>query len=187
MPADPFAWLPSRHHKKVFVALLIKTIVVMAGLQVLDRYLRTDAAPRGIVSFEFAGNLSHAKLMLTSWDPPARIAAGLSLGLDYLFLFAYAGVIGLGCVLTAGACFQHTQIGINIGYILAWGQLGAALLDAVENYSLARVLLGAQTDLWPAVAFGCAGPKFGLVVLGLAYVIVGAMIGLLHLNKRKGL
>ena len=187
MTTHPFNWLPSPLRKKAFVVLLATTMATMAALQVLDRHLKTDAAPRGIVSFEFAGNLPNATLMLASWNPPARIAAGLSLGLDYLFLFTYAGVIGLGCVLTAGARFQHTQTGITIGYILAWGQLGAALLDAVENYSLARVLLGAQTDLWPAVAFWCAGPKFGIVALGLAYVVVGVMIGLKHLIQRKGL
>ncbi len=186
MTTHPFTWLPIPVRKKVFVVLLITTIVTMAGLQVLDRHLKTDAAPRGIVSFEFAHNWTSAKLMLTSWDQPARIAAGLSIGLDYLFLFAYAGVIGLGCVLTAGARFQHTQTGINIGYILAWGQLVAALLDAVENFSLAQVLLGAQTDLWPAVAYWCAGPKFGIVGLGLAYVIVGVMVGLYQLSHRKG-
>jgi len=170
MTTHPFNWLPSPLRKKAFVVLLATTMATMAALQVLDRHLKTDAAPRGIVSFEFAGNLPNATLMLTSWNPPAR-----------------AGVIGLGCVLTAGARFQHTQTGITIGYILAWGQLGAALLDAVENYSLARVLLGAQTDLWPAVAFWCAGPKFGIVALGLAYVVVGVMIGLKHLIQRKGL
>ncbi len=186
MTTHPFTWIPRPVWKKVFVVLLITTIVTMSGLQVLDRHLKTDAAPRGIVSFEFAGNLSNAKLMLASWDPPARIAAGISLGLDYLFLIAYAGVIGLGCVLTANARFEHAQVGIHIGYILAWAQLGAALLDAFENYGLVRVLLGSQTDLWPAVAFWCAGPKFGIVALGLAYVVVGAMIGLYQLSHRKG-
>jgi len=176
MPAHPFKWLPSQRHKMAFVVLLITTGIAMAGLQVLDGYLKTDAAPRGIVSFEFAGSLSNASAMLGSWDSQARIAAGLSLGLDYLFLFVYAGAIGLGCVLTAKSRFQRAPIGMTIGHALAWGQLGAALLDAVENYGLARVLLGAQTDLWPLVAFWCAGPKFVIVALGLAYVLIGFIV-----------
>ncbi len=183
MTAHPFSWLPDPVRKKSFIALLITTIFAMAGLQTLDGYLKTDAAPRGIVSFEFAGNLSAANKMLASWDLRARIAAGLSLGLDYLFLIAYAGAIGLGCVLTAKARFLHSQIGITIGHVLAWGQLVAALLDAVENYSLARVLLGAQTDLWPTVAFWCAGPKFGIVALGLAYIFIG--ISIMVVNKLR--
>jgi len=176
MPAHPFTWLSSQRYKKAFAILLISTIIAMAGLQVLDGYLKTDAAPHGIVSFEFAGSLTRAEAMLASWNSQARIAAGLSLGLDYLFLFAYAGAIGLGCVLTAKFWFQLAPIGIRIGHALAWGQMGAALLDVVENFSLARVLLGAQTDLWPLVAFWCAGPKFVIVALGLAYVLISLII-----------
>jgi len=176
MISHPFTWLPSQRHKMAFVVLLIMTIIAMAGLRVLDGYLKTGAAPHGIVSFEFAGNLSNTETMLASWGPQARIAAGLSLGLDYLFLIAYAGALGLGCVLTANFQFQHSPIGRGLGHALAWGQLGAALLDAIENYSLARVLLGAQTDLWPRVAYWCAGPKFGLVALGLVYIVIGLMI-----------
>ena len=66
-----FTWLPNRHHKKVFVVLLITTIIIMAGLQVLDAYLQTDAAPRGILSFEFVGSMTNAKAILASWDPQA--------------------------------------------------------------------------------------------------------------------
>ena len=58
------------------------------------------------------------------------------------------------------------------GILLAWGQAAAGLLDALENYSLIRVLLGTRLEYWPIVARLSATGKFGLVALGLLYVIL---------------
>ena len=176
MRTHPFTWVPINIHKKVFIILFITTIAVMVGLQVLDVPLKTEAAPSGIVSFEFAGSQEKAKQILHSWSSAARISAGLSLGLDYLFLLAYAGTIGLGCVLAAHKLSQKQYVLASVGVPVAWGQLGAALLDAVENYGLIQELLGAETELWPIVTFWCAISKFTIVAVGLAYIIVSACL-----------
>jgi len=94
----PFEWLSESGQKRVFVAWVVLTLVVMASLQVLGGPLKTEVAPMGIISFEFAGEISEAKAYSESWGPQGRVYAGLNLGLDYLFLVAYASAIGLGCV-----------------------------------------------------------------------------------------
>lgn len=38
------------------------------------------------------------------------------------------------------------------GALLAWGQIVAALLDALENYALIQILLGTEQGLWAQVA-----------------------------------
>jgi len=172
MCTHPFTWVPVKIHKKVFIILLITSIAVMTGLQVLDVPLKTEAAPSGIVSFEFAGSQEKARQIVDSWSSAARISAGMSLGLDYLFLLAYAGAIGLGCVLAAHKLSQQQYVLASVGVLVAWGQLGAAFLDAVENYGLIHVLLGSETELWPVLAFWCAISKFTLVAVGLAYIVV---------------
>jgi hypothetical protein len=171
----PFEWLPEASRRRVFVISVLLAIFVMVILQVLGRPLNTEAAPAGIVSFELAGNTLAADHMLESWGEAGRVYAGLSLGLDYLFLVAYAVAIGLGCVLVARTFSQGSRFLAAAGILLAWAQFGAALLDGLENYALIRVLLGSQHKLWPILAQWCAVPKFLIVVLGLVYVGFGTV------------
>jgi len=151
----------------VFVSALGLTLLLMAALQWLDAPLKTAAAPAGIVSFELAGTLPAAETILQSWDAHARLYAGVSLGLDYLFMPLYATAIGLGCVLAARGL--HLASGAyKLGRLLAWGMLLAALADALENLALLRLLLAAEAmGPWPAVARLAALLKFALLAVGL--------------------
>jgi hypothetical protein len=152
VPRYPFEWLSKSAQKRAFVPLLVLTLAVMAGLRALDGPLKTGVAPSGIVSFELAGELAVAQSILESWGEMGRVSAGLSLGLDYLFLVAYATTITLACVLVAGSLARPARHLSSVGMCLAWAQLCAALLDCVENYALIRLLLGSQREAWPAVA-----------------------------------
>jgi len=172
---NPFGWIRLEWRVRVFVFAAAGAVLLMACMQLLGRALVTDAAPAGIVSYEFAGSLPAARAILDSWDAAARVRAGLSLGLDYLFLVLYAVAIGLGCTLVASALELRTPFAARAGLLLGWGVLAAALLDALENYALIRLLLGSAGAIWPAVASSAAGPKFALVALGLLYVLAGGI------------
>lgn len=179
----PFEWLSASGQKQAFVLFVVLTLVIMASLQVLGGPLKTEVAPMGIVSFEFAGELSRAQSMVESWGPKGRVYAGLNLGLDYLFLFAYASAIGLGCVLLSQRWLKRIESVGLVGVVLSWGQWVAALLDGVENYALIQVLLGAEVELWPALARWCAMPKFLVVGAGLVYIILGAVLVMLGVGR----
>jgi len=181
----PFEWLSVSGQKRAFVGLFILTIAVMVSLNVLGGPLKTEAAPSGIISFEFAGDLATAQRIVASWGPEGQVYAGLNLGLDYLFLFSYASAIALGCVLVSRGLAPRVGFLAALGAPLAWAQFIAALLDALENYALIRLLLGGQQTWWPAVARWCALPKFLIVALGLLYVVAGvAVIVVARLVKR---
>jgi len=173
---SPFDWIAVSAQKRVFVIVLIVTLVVGASLQALGSPLKTSAAPAGILSFEFAGTLDMAREIANSWGTKGRVFAGLNLGIDFLFLVSYATCIGLACVLLARSVADRFRLLHSIGMILAWGQIGAGLLDALENYALIRVLLGSALDYWPAVARWCAIPKFLLVALGLIFILLTAVL-----------
>ena len=173
--SHPFTWLTDVGQKRAFAPLAALALLMMAALQVTGGPLRTPAAPAGIISFEFAGDLPTAQAMVDSWEDSGRVFAGLNLGLDYLFLVAYGGAIGLGCVLVARG--RAAPFG-TLGRALAWGLIVAALLDSLENYALIRVLLGTERAWWPTVALWCAIPKFALVAAGLLYVIAGGLLAL---------
>jgi hypothetical protein len=185
----PFEWLSASGQKQAFVSFVVLTLVLIVSLQVLGGPLKTEVAPMGIVSFEFAGELSKAQSMVESWGQKGLVYAGLNLGLDYLFLVAYASAVGLGCVLMTQRWLKRFEFVGLVGVGLSWGQWVAALLDGVENYALIRVLLGAEVELWPALARWCAVPKFILVGAGLLYIILGAIVVMVgvgrgHLNNR---
>ena len=172
----PFVWLSERGQKRAFLGVFVFTLAAMMSMNIIGNPLLNETAPQGIVSFEFAGTLDAAHRMMESWGEKGLISAGLSLGFDYLFLVVYALCIALGCVLVARAMQNRVKILFPVGALLAWAQFLAAILDAIENYALIRVLLGSQADLWPALARFCAGPKFLLVSAGLLYIIIGLIL-----------
>jgi hypothetical protein len=184
-PRHPFEWLAPAKQKRAFFGFLILTLVVMVGLRILDAPLHTDLSPSGIVSFELAGELPLARRMVETWGTRGQVYAGLSLGLDYLFMVAYAGCIGLGCGMVAGSLAGRGTVLSSAGVSLAWAQFGAALLDAVENYALIRVLLGSGAELWPPLAWWCAVLKFLIVAAGLAYIGVGGVVVLVGRTRRR--
>jgi hypothetical protein len=180
----PFEWLPESGQGAIFVFLVLLTLLVMTGLQLLGKPLITDVSPAGIVSYEFAGELELAQDMIASWGDEGQIYAGVNLGLDYLFLVAYGLSIALGCVLVARNFLERFRVLLVVGVVLSWGQLGASVLDAIENYGLIRVLLGSNQEIWPQVARICAGPKFFIVALGLVYVLAGALFAVFTKRSR---
>lgn len=173
----PFEWLSPTAQKRALWLLLPLTLAVMYSLQRIGEPLITLAAPNGIVSFELAGNMRRVDEIGTSWAPMGFFFAGLSLGLDYLFMPLYACSIALSCVLLS----QRAGLTLgNLSTLLAWGQFVAAALDAVENYALIRLLQGEQDNFWPVLARNCAIPKFALVALGLVFILP---VGLLRLGQ----
>ncbi len=181
----PFLWLSEPGQKWAFIATAVVAVLVMASLQVLGGPLKTEAAPGGIISYEFARDLEGASRILASWGPEARVFAGLNLGLDYLFMVAYACAIGLGCVLVARRLGRWSRGLAVLGVVLSWGQWIAALLDATENYALIRLLLGSERALWPALAYGCALPKFLIVGVGILFVVLGGILSIPMAGRRS--
>jgi hypothetical protein len=146
----------------------------------LDQALKTPEAPSGIIALELAGSLDAAQRILDAWDTSARVQAGISLGLDFFFLSAYAFTL-------AGAS-QKVAAGLS-GYYLWCKPLGAILakaawlaggLDVVENLALIRVIIGSGQVWQPVLAAGCAWLKFGLAAIILIYIGLGGVVIILQ-------
>jgi len=163
----------------LFWPFLIATLSVMAVFQILDRPLRTPAAPNGIVSFELAGNVDAARAMIESWDERARLYTAFGLGFDYLFMLLYATTIAIACLWSADVYALAGWSLAGWGGLLAWGVWIAAVLDGIENYSLWQLLKGPVTNPWPGVARWCASIKFALIAIGILYGVAGGVVHLL--------
>ncbi len=166
----PLAFIPDRIRKPVFIALLAWTLALMVISQIINAPLRTSAAPAGIVSFELARTPANVQEMLASWDARALLHAAFGLGLDYLFMPSYAFAISLACLLTGG---RHKGWFAITGEWLGWGVFLAAIFDALENVGLWHSLVGPVSAPWPAISYWCAVFKFVLILLGIAYGLIG--------------
>jgi hypothetical protein len=177
-------WLPDSVKKPVFIVLLIISLVLTTWSFLLNKPLTTGAAPSGIISLEFAYNLDTAQKIIDSWTSTGKISAGISLGMDYLFLAVYVLAIGLGCALAAHVFYQKINLLCAAGIILSWSQIGAGFLDCIENVALIQLLLGSRLGILPVIAFFCAWPKFIITGVGILYVLAGGVVFILSkINK----
>jgi hypothetical protein len=172
----PLEAIPLVRRGTVLRRFILATLVVAVAMGILDEQLKTPAVPFGIGSFELAGDVPTAQAMVDSWDVRARSAAGVSLGLDYLFMVLYATALALGCLWGATRFRTVAPALAALGAPLAWGQWLAGACDGVENFFLIRILLDGAQAPWPAVARWAATVKFALAGVGLLYVI-GAALG----------
>lgn len=179
----PLEFVPMQYRLRCFLLFLALTIIIFLIFRVLDEPLHTEAAPNGIVSLELAGSAEQSALIVSSWRPCGSgfpddtiscdstplLYAAFGLGLDYLFMPAYALALAFGILL---ATQRHGSILKYIGALAGYGSFAAALFDVVENFALWQILLGAFQSGYPDIAAFCARIKFGLLIFGSLAVLV---------------
>ena len=171
--SHPLDFIPSAAQKKVFFALLTLTLGLFGVFRYLDAPLRVPDAPNGIVSYELAGTPERTDSIIQAWDARAQLFAAFGLGLDYLFMPAYALTLSLGVLMALrkqGGWFA------KLGAFVGWGALLAGLFDAVENIALWRLLSGTATPLCPRVAAVAATVKFLLIIISLLFALLGWLL-----------
>ena len=169
----PLDFIPSVAQKKAFFAFLALTLGLFGVFRYLDAPLRNPAAPSGIVSFELAGTPERADSIIQSWDARSQLFAAFGLGLDYLFMPAYALTLSIGVLM---ALRKRGGVFAKLGAYVGWGALLAGLFDAVENVALWRLLSGISTPFCPRAAAFAATVKFALIVLGLIFALTGWLL-----------
>lgn len=154
-----------------FLMLITAALLLLGGMNWISTPLATSQAPMGIISFELASTPQASNAILAAWDMAAQRLAAFSLGLDYLFIPVYAGAIGLAAVKAGGLLGRHAWPFGRWGQWIGWSAWLAALLDAIENLALIKILFGnAAISPWPQMAAACATVKFALIFLALVYV-----------------
>jgi hypothetical protein len=169
----PLEFIPQRSRKPIFYVFLALTILIFGIFSQSEPYLRTTAAPSGIVSFELARDLKSSQAMVDSWNDEARLVAAFGLGFDYLFMPAYALALSLGLLLAMNG---KTGTYYYFAAWMGWAVFAAALFDAVENYALWHVLTGGAVSPYPQLAALCATMKFTLLIVGLVTALAGSVI-----------
>jgi len=186
----PLEAVPQEYRKRFFITFLFLTLILFAIFRVLDKPLRTSAAPNGIVSFELAGNAEQARAITDEWksfslllssvagQPNPDVVnipytfAAFGLGIDYLFMPIYAFALAFGTLLAAD---RHSGWFRSLGAIAGYGAFAAALFDAIENYALFQILLNRIYSPYPELAYYCASIKFGLLAFGIVFALAGGL------------
>lgn len=183
MTTSPFSWVPDPARSRLLAGLTVLLVGTSAWLMYLDRALVTPAAPHGIVSFELAHDVERSRAILEAWTSRSKAVAILVQGIDYLYLVIYPAWLSLAAERVSARLGGTWR---RAGAAVSWAVLGAAPLDALENYALIQQLLHGPTELHAAVAWGCAVPKFALVAVSGGFVIAawGRRVG--GLASRRG-
>jgi hypothetical protein len=159
--------------KSSTLLLAALTLILFIVLGVTDEPLKTSASPNGIVSFELAGNFANAQSILNSWNNRAKMYAAFSLGIDFLFLFAYSFLFAI--VIAKLSVALKNRFGENlvfrIGIILTALQFFAAFFDTAENICLINLLFGSLISAFANAAFYFAFLKFAFIVAGISYIV----------------
>ena len=176
----PFAYLSFRQQRLIFLILFVLTLLVMITLAWMGRPL--GAAGASIIDFELAGTLSKAQTIMASWGEANKQVARWQTYVDFIYLVLYSLTIALGCRLAARQFSAGSWL-VTAGLYVAWAQLVAGLLDAIEDVALLQLLQGSQNPSLPLLARWCALPKFAIVVLGVIYMLIGASTWAFHAWK----
>ena len=151
--------------KKLCWLGLVLTLATLGALIAIDHHLRNAVSPQGIVSFELCAYTGSCRAIVEAWGPGGQIWAGLSLGLDYLFMFLYPATIFLALALVVVHVPERLKMLTTGAALAVWGA-GAA--DALENYCLAQMLVNpaAGGHSWPAAIFAT-----------IKFIVLGATLG----------
>lgn len=171
MFVSPFHKLSISRQKRMTIFLLVFVIVMIAIMRFFDAPLKNETAPNGIVSFELAKELSNSKAILYSWSEFSKPFANLSMTFDFLFLVIYSLFLSLVTHRLNEKVWKKGkthQFGIVICYLIFL----AAFFDVIENIALMQLLKGNLQQIWSSIAYYFAVMKFGLLVLGLVFIVV---------------
>jgi len=168
----PLEFFPQHLQKPIFYTFFALTLVIFGIFNSLDRPLKTDAAPSGIVSFELGQTVNNAQAIIDSWDAKARLYAAFGIGFDYLFMPVYALALSLGLLLASHDKKDGYRI---LAAWLGWGAFVAALFDMVENCALWKMLISGVFSPYPELAAFCASTKFMLLIAGLVIALAGRL------------
>ncbi len=174
MIQSPFYNLSKKAAKKLIIILSIFIVILIFIMHYLDTQIQNGNSNNGIISFELAKDLSKSISILNSWSLLSKISAGVSLGLDFLFLIIYSLFISLIIHKLNEKLWKYKKMYI-LGIILIWCMFLAAFFDIIENIALIKLLLGNLKQLWSSLSYYFSIAKFSLLAFGVSFIVVNLL------------
>jgi len=171
--------MPVLSLKALFWLLLALFLLTTIGLATLDAGLQVPAVG-GIIAFEFCGFTASCEQVLAQWGESGQKLALLSLGVDYLYLVIYPGLLCTGLLLSAHDMSGRVRIATRT---MAWVAPLAGLADGAENYCLIQLVLTADAERYGVPAGIFATLKFALLLVSLGALLAAQVWRRLHRDK----
>ncbi len=135
---------------------------------------------RGIIDLELAGKPINVTTIFRVWGPVLMQRAVLNIYIDFLFLTCYG--LFLFCLVRATAKWFTSWWRLP-GKWLSRAMIVAALLDAIENILLLKMLNGSIGKELVASTYMFASAKFIIVFAGIAYILLCIVVRMFKLNS----
>lgn len=171
----PFENIPSDKRQRIFLPLLVATIIIFTAWVLMVSPMSNEVAPLSVSSFGMAGNLSNAREMIASWNEQARLSGAFGIGFDFFQLAIYSTTFALVCAWIAQ---MFRRLGLNglsaLGFLIAWGQWLAVLFGTIQNAVMMSLLLDFNvSETWVQISYWATLFKLILLVLGPVYAVFG--------------
>ncbi len=170
MLISPFQNLSKKQERNLTIFLITSTLILILCMLYLDSYLKNEVCKNGIISFELAKDIAVSEKYINSWNETSKIACGISLGLDYLFLISYSLLIAVFIHKLNKKLWKDSSL-YSSGVILIFSLFFAGFCDAIENIGLIKLLMGSTKQQWSSVAYFFAIPKFVFIAIGILYIL----------------
>ncbi|MHA1674247.1 MAG: hypothetical protein ACTSYI_11550 [Promethearchaeota archaeon] len=153
--------------------------------QLIFASLSIEVPSYGILDFEFAWTASQINVIFTAWGPEGMALHASGIYWDFLYIVGYGSLIaGLILLLSRQLSGKIHFVGLYI----ALTPFLAGLFDCIENILLLTMLNNPTGfgSVIPLVAGIMASIKFGLLLLGIGFFLMGLIIWFITLIKKKG-
>lgn len=160
--------MPRPMLKRIFWLFLVLFTLTSVAMRAIDSGLRDSITPNGIISFEFCAYTSSCDSALLEWGAKGQALAMLSLGLDYLYLILYPGLIAI-CLWLITPRLPHNVL--RLTKFMASSCLITSLADAIENYALIQVILNESAKDYGMLGAIFATIKFGWLAITLLWLL----------------
>lgn len=156
---------------RALILLAVAMLALLAAMQPAEQRMTEDGP--GIVPFELAGSADRSQEIQDEWGEDGRDAARQQLWIDYGFMLAYGAFLVLAAAATRDLARSRGWRRLaTVGVIAVPAGGVAAGFDAIENACLLLTLGGAGS--WaPVTATLFATAKFALLLIAVAYILVG--------------
>lgn len=170
---SPLAWVARRRQTLWALAALW---LILGAVQLPSLGTMRDHGT-SVIEFELMRTEARTAEVLADLGSEGRDAARTELWLDFPYLIVYGLFLSLACTAIADRARERGKRRWQRGgELLAWGALGAALFDTIENISLLRILAGHADQPYPAIAYGAAVCKFALFIAAALYALAGWIV-----------
>ena len=141
-------------------------------------------ATYGILDFEFAWTVEQVELIFTTWGSIGMVIQEAGVYWDFIYIIGYVFFAFGGVLLVTRKVSGKFQ---NVGLYISFIAILSGIFDVMENIFLLIMLQNpsAVPIFAPPIAAIMATIKFSCLAIALVYFVIGLIIALILIIKRK--